>query len=457
MTISPTLAALQDADRSHHLHPFSDQRAVRADGSGFIERGRGVHLWDVDGAKLLDGMAGLWCVNVGYGRQELIDAATQQMTDLAFYNSFFSCTTPATTRLAGLLAEITPKGLNQAFFTNSGSEATDTALRLVLSYWQALGQPERTVFIGRDNGYHGSTIAGAQLGGMAWMHRQGCMAIEGFEHVRQPYHFAEGREMDADAFGLVAARSLETRIEEIGAHRIAAFIAEPVQGSGGVIVPPASYWPEVKRICEKHGVLFIADEVICGFGRMGTWFGSDYYGLTPDVMTMAKGLSSGYLPIGAVMVSDAIAETLVEKAGFLSHGFTYSGHPTACAVAARNIEIIRDDGLVERVANDVGPYFQARWAEMADHPLVGETRGIGLFAALELVESKTDMARFDAARMAGKHLRQCAIANGLVVRPIGNIVVSAPPLIITHDQIDELAGKLRKTLDDTAQALGHAG
>jgi putrescine aminotransferase len=454
MTSSPVLAHLQDIDRKHLLHPFTDHTAMRNEGSAFIQRADGVYIWDVDGKKFLDGMSGLWCVNVGYGRSELVEAAAQQMSELPFYNSFFSCTTSPTALLAQLLSEITPTGLSQVFFTNSGSEATDTALRLVLSYWQATGQPERRIFIGRQNGYHGSTIAAVGLGGMTYMHAQGSMAFPEIEHVQQPYHFGEGREMTPDAFGLQAARSLERKIEEIGAHRIAAFYAEPLQGAGGVIVPPSTYWPEIKRICAKHDILLVADEVICGFGRMGTWFGSDYYELTPDVLTMAKGISSGYLPIGAVMLSDKIADTLARHPGLLAHGFTYSGHPTACAVAARNIQIIRDEGLVERVASDIGPYFQASWATLADHPLVGEARGIGLLAAIELVQSKVDMTRFDPSLMPGKCLRQCATANGLVVRPIGaNIVVSAPPLTITRDQVDELVTKLRKSLDDTARRL----
>lgn len=454
MTSSPALAHLQDMDSKHLLHPFTDHAAMRAEGSAFIERADGVYIWDVDGNKFLDGMSGLWCVNVGYGRSELVEAATRQMSHLPYYNSFFSCTTPPAALLAQLLAEVTPAGLTQAFFTNSGSEATDTALRLVLSYWQAAGQPERRIIIGRNNAYHGSTIAAVGLGGMSYMHVQGAMTLPEIEHVQQPYHFGEGREMTPDAFGLQAARSLERKIEEIGEHRIAAFYAEPVQGAGGVIVPPATYWPEIKRICAKHGILLVADEVICGFGRMGTWFGSDYYGLAPDVLTMAKGMSSGYLPIGAVMLSDKVADTLTRRPGLLAHGFTYSGHPAACAVAARNIQIIRDEGLVERVADDIGPYFQASWQTLADHPLVGEARGVGLLAAIELVQSKVAMTRFDPSLTVGKHLRQCATANGLVVRPIGaNIAVSAPPLTITRGQVDELITKLRKSLDDTARQL----
>jgi len=442
------LASWQSIDRAHHIHPFTDQKALRASGSRMICRGEGVYLQDVEGNRYLDGMAGLWCVNVGYGRQELVTAATRQMEELAYYNCFFNTSTPAATRLSQLLAEVTPEGFNQCFFTNSGSEANDTVLRFGRHYWALKGKPEKTIFISRRNAYHGSTVAAGSLGGMAWMHSQGGLPIPDIVHIDQPYWYHEGGDETPEEFGIRVARQLESKIRELGDHRIAAFIAEPIQGSGGVIIPPSTYWPEIKRICAENEILFIADEVICGFGRTGKWFGSEFYDLKPDMMTMAKGLSSGYVPIGAVVMSDEVADTLVAS-GFLSHGFTYSGHPLACAVAVRNIEIMLDEKLVERVEREIGPYFRQKWASLKEHPLVGEARSVGLIAGLEMVKDKSRREKFPTAIRAGFFFREAAFRNGLVLRAIGDTVVASPPLVITPAEVDELIEKLGRTLDET--------
>jgi len=442
------LASWQSIDRAHHIHPFTDQKALRAAGSRMICKGEGVYLQDVEGNRYLDGMAGLWCVNVGYGRQELVTAATRQMEELAYYNCFFNTSTPAATRLSQLLAQVTPAGFNQCFFTNSGSEANDTVLRFGRHYWALKGKPEKTIFISRRNAYHGSTVAAGSLGGMAWMHSQGGLPIPDIVHIDQPYWYHEGGDEAPDEFGIRIARQLESKIHELGPDRVAAFIAEPIQGSGGVIVPPSTYWPEVKRICAENEILFIADEVICGFGRTGQWFGSDVYDLKPDMMSMAKGLSSGYVPIGAVMMSDEVASTLVAS-GFLSHGFTYSGHPLACAVAVRNIEIMLDEKLVERVERDIGPYFQKRWSSLKDPSLVGEARSVGLLAGLEMVKDKSRREKFPTTTRAGLFFREAAFRNGLVLRAIGDTVVASPPLVISPAEVDELIEKLERTLDET--------
>ncbi len=446
------LATWQDIDRKHHIHPFTDQKALREAGTRMMQKGEGVWLWDSEGNRFLDGMAGLWCVNIGYGRAELVEAASTQMSELAYYNCFFGTSTPAATRLAALLAEVTPEGLTQSFFTNSGSEANDTVLRLARHYWALRGKEKKTVFISRRNAYHGSSIAAASLGGMAWMHSQGGLPIPDIAHIGQPYVFGEAGGEDPEAFGRRVAQELEDKIRELGPDRVAAFIAEPVQGSGGVIVPPASYWPEIKRICDEHEILLVADEVICGFGRTGKWFGSDYYGIKPDMMSMAKGISSGYLPLGAVMMTDEIANTLV-SGGFLSHGFTYSGHPVACAVAVRNIEILRDERIVERVETVAAPRFAEAWGGLADHPLVGEARTIGLLGALELVSDKAGNTRFAPDRKAGLLLREAGLRRGVIVRSIGDTIVASPPLVISNDEIDDLARRLRLALDDTATSL----
>ncbi|MDE0842187.1 MAG: aminotransferase, partial [Porticoccaceae bacterium] len=351
------------------------------------------------------------------------------------------------------LAELAPAHLNNVFFTGSGSESNDTVLRLVRHYWSVKGQPEKSVIISRKNAYHGSTVAGASLGGMSYMHKQGGLPIPGIEHIDQPYWFDEGGDLTADEFGLERARQLEHKILEMGIDKVAAFIGEPIQGAGGVIIPPATYWPEIQRICEKYGILLIADEVICGFGRTGKWFGSETFGMRPDFMSIAKGLSSGYLPIGGVLVSDRVAEVLKEQGGDINHGYTYSGHPATAAVALKNLEIIQREKLVERVADDIGPYLQARWRELADHPLVGEVRGIGLIGALELVKDKATRQRWVAGGKVGGLCRDFCTANGLVMRATGDSMLVSPPLVISKAEIDELIEKARKSLDDTLAAI----
>ncbi len=443
----------QAIDSRHHLHPFTDYKATHAKGSRIITRGEGVYIWDSNGNRILDGMAGLWCVNVGYGRKELLDAAHRQMAELPYYNTFFQTSHPPALELARLLAEVTPEGLNHVFFTNSGSESNDTVLRTVRRYWELEGKPSKTIVISRKNAYHGSTIAGASLGGMTPMHRQGGLPIPDIVHITQPYWYLEGGDASPDEFGLEAARALERKIHELGEDRVAAFIAEPIQGAGGVVVPPDTYWPEIKRICERHEILLVADEVICGFGRTGKWFGSDYYDLKPDLMSIAKGLSSGYLPIGGVMFSDQVAEALIEKGGEFQHGFTYSGHPVCCAVAAANVRILRDEEIIERVERDTGPYFQARLRELADHPLVGEVRGAGLIAGILLVKDKRTRQRFVRPGDVGLICRDYSLDNGLVMRATEDSMVLSPPLVISREEIDELVALARKSLDMTAAEL----
>jgi putrescine aminotransferase len=371
----------QALDAAHFLHPFTDFAALAKKGSRIVTRGDGIYVWDSEGQRILDAMSGLWCVNVGYGQRALIDAATRQLETLPFYNAFFQTATPPAIELAALLAEVTPPQFNHVFFSGSGSEGNDTIVRMVRRYWDILGQPQRQVIISRWNGYHGSTMAGASLGGMRHMHMQGGLPIPDIVHIEQPHWFALGDGLDRDAFGSLAASWLEQKIIEIGADRIAAFIGEPVQGAGGVIVPPDTYWPEIQAICDRHGILLVSDEVFCGFGRTGHWFGCERFGTRPDLMTFAKGVTSGYVPLGGVMVSDKVASVLIERGGEFEHGYTYSGHPVACAVAVANIRLIRELGLVERVRDDLGPYLAARYAELAEHPLVGEVQTCGLMAA----------------------------------------------------------------------------
>ena len=449
------IAALKRMDLAHHLPAQTDYRLQEAlGGSRIITRADGCYIYDGDGNKILDGMAGLWCVNVGYGRKELADAAYEQMLELPYYNTFFKTATPPPVMLAAKIAEKMGGHLSHVFFNSSGSEANDTVFRLVRHYWALKGQPQRQVFISRWNAYHGSTVAGVSLGGMTYMHEQGNLPIPGVEHVMQPYSFNDGFGEDPEAFASRAAQAIEDRILAVGPENVAAFIGEPVQGAGGVIIPPESYWPKVEAICRKYGILLVCDEVICGFGRLGQWFGHQHYGIKPDIIAMAKGLSSGYLPISAVGVADFIVAELKAHDGDFVHGFTYSGHPTACAVALKNIEIMEREGLIERTRTDTGPYIAKAMATLNDHPLVGEVRTIGLIGAIEIVSKKGTNQRFGGREgTAGPIVRDLCIKNGLMVRGIRDSLVFCPPLIISHAEIDQMVTILRRSLDEAVPRL----
>jgi len=439
----------QAADSSHFLHPFTDHQSLAAKGARVITHAEGIYVWDADGNKILDAMSGLWCVNVGYGQQALIDAATQQLKTLPFYNAFFNTSTPPAIELGELLAEIAPPGFKHFFFSSSGSESNDTNVRMVRRYWDLMGRPERQVIIARNNGYHGSTMAGASLSGMSGMHAQGGLPIPNIVHVEQPHWYELGRAMTPEAFGLQAARTLEEKILEIGADKVAAFIGEPVQGAGGVIVPPSTYWPEIQRICQKYDILLISDEVICGFGRTGQWFGCETFGVKPDLITFAKGVTSGYIPLGGVMVGERVAKVLIEQGGEFNHGYTYSGHPVACAVAVANIRLIQELKLVEHVRDDVGPYLASRFTELRDHPLVGDTQTCGLMGAVQMVKDKASATPFPSDFEVGMICRGHCFANGLVMRAVGDRMIVAPPLVITRAQVDELVTLARRCLDLT--------
>ncbi|MDH3439962.1 MAG: aspartate aminotransferase family protein [Gammaproteobacteria bacterium] len=443
----------QELDRQHYLHPFTDHKELGEKKSRIITRADGVYIYDADGNEILDGMSGLWCVNAGYGRDELVEAARKQLQELPYYNSFFQCAHPPSIELSKILGEVTQPQFNRVFYTGSGSESIDTMIRISRRYWELNGQPDRQIIIARENAYHGSTIAGTSLGGMKAQRSQGGMLVPGIEHIEQPYWFGSDRSLSPEEFGLQAARALEHKIEEVGADKVAAFVGEPIQGAGGVIIPPDTYWPEIQRICRDHGILLVTDEVICGFGRLGEWFGADYYGVSPDLMTFAKGVTSGYLPLGGVMVSDRVSEVLIDKGGEFYHGFTYSGHPASCAVAIENIRILQRENLVEYTRDDIGPYLQEKWSSLMEHPLVGETRMVGLMGAFELVRDKVSLERFEEDDGVGTICRDFLVNNGLVMRAVGDTIVTAPPLNLSHEQADELIAKAWKCLDLTAAAI----
>ncbi|MDH3751897.1 MAG: aminotransferase class III-fold pyridoxal phosphate-dependent enzyme, partial [Gammaproteobacteria bacterium] len=300
------------------------------------------------------------------------------------------------------------------------------------------------------------TVAAASLGGMKPMHEQGGLPIPGIVHVAQPYWFGSDRSVSPEEFGIATARTIEDKINEVGADKVAAFIAEPVQGAGGVIIPPDSYWPEVQRICDEYGILLISDEVITGFGRLGEWFGADYYGTKPDLMPFAKGVTSGYLPLGGVLVSDRVAGVLIDRGGEFYHGYTYSGHPAACAVAMENLRILQREHLVERVKNDIGPYLQAGWNKLAEHPIVGETRMVGLMGAIEIVRNKETLERYEEKQGIGTICRDFLVNNGLVLRAVGDTIVAAPPFVLSHEEADAMIATTWKCLDLTQEAANGA-
>jgi putrescine aminotransferase len=452
---------IQQLDAAHFMHPFTDHKALGEKGVRVMVRGDGIYLWDSEGHKILDGMSGLWCVNVGYGRTSIADAVYEQMQTLPFYNSFFNTTNVPAVQLAAKLAKLAPEGFNHVFFTGSGSEGNDTNLRMVRRYWDLKGYTARHTIISRHNAYHGSTVAGASLSGMSGMHAQGGLPIPGIVHIGQPNYFESGHGMTEDAFGVLAASWLEDKILELGVDKVAAFIGEPIQGAGGVVIPPATYWPEISRICAKYGILLIADEVICGFGRLGSWFGSTRLGIKPDLITFAKGVTSGYVPLGGVLVGDRVAQVLIEEGGDFNHGFTYSGHPVACAAALENLRIIEDEKLVEQIASDTGPYLARTFATLAEHPLVGYANSCGFVAGINLVRKKGatihDCELFDADKGVGMVCRGHMFGNGMIMRAVGDRMIIAPPLVMTRDQIDEMIEKIRACLDLTLADLQRRG
>lgn len=450
-TLSNQTKRWQEMDAAHHLHPFSEHAALAKQGARVITRAEGVYLYDSEGKRLIDGMAGLWCVNAGYGRKEIAEAGAKALTELPYYNNFFQTTNPYVAELSEKLSTLTPDGLDRFFFANSGSEANDSAVKMIRYFWNLQGKPKKKTIIARNQAYHGVTMIAASLSGIPSMHPQADLPLPGFSHIDYPYWYGEGGDSDVNEFGLKVAQALETRILELGAENVAAFFAEPVQGAGGLVIPPETYWPEIQRICKKHDVLLHVDEVICGFGRTGKWFGSHTFDIQPDSMSMAKGMTSGYQALSAVAVGPRMGDVLFNADEEWSHGFTYSGHPVACAVALANIDVIEREKLVEKTGGEIGDYFQTKLRELESHPLIGQTRGVGLLGAMELVKNKETRERFGNA---GGICRDHCFENGLIMRAIGDTMVLSPPLSITKPEIDELLGLAVKALDLTADSLG---
>ena len=438
------LDTLRRLDEAHHLHPFTDHRALHRAGTHVIRRAQGSTLYDETGREILDALAGLWCVNVGYGREEIADAVAAQMRAVAYYPSFFNTTTEPAIRLAARVAGHAPRGLQHVLFSNSGSEANETALKLIRAYWKLRGRRGKTKVLSRSFAYHGVGIATTSLTGLPSCTDPFDLPLPGFVQVPGPHSYGSGR--SHEAYGEWCLAETERAIEREGADTIAAFFAEPVQGAGGVIVPPPGHLVKLRALCRRHEILFVADEVITGFGRLGAWFASELWELEPDLMTVAKGITSGYLPLGATLASGEIAETL-EAGGTLAHGFTYTAHPATCAAALANLDILERERLPERVRDDVGPRFQAKLHELGRHPLVADVRGFGLIGAIEL-RAPTSGPNADAApNTLGLLAHQLAREEGVIVRGIRDLVAMSPPLVVTHDELDRMFAALARALD----------
>ena len=440
-----SLETLRRIDQAHHLHPFTDHGDLHRQGTRIIRSASGCTVIDENDRPLIDALAGLWCVNVGYGRREIADAVYEQMTAVAYYPSFFNTTTEPTILLAGKLAQLAPKGLGHVFFSNSGSEANESALKLIRGYQKLRGKRAKQKIVTRSFAYHGVTLATTSMTGLPSCTDPFDLPLPGFVQVPGPYTYGANNGMTPEQYGDWCLSETERIILKEGPDTIAAFFAEPIQGAGGVIVPPPGYLRALRDLCRRHDILFVADEVITAFGRLGTWFASELWNLEPDLIVTAKGITSGYLPLGATLVRDEIAEALT-KGGYLAHGYTYSGHPAATAAALANLEILEKEKLVERVRDDVGPYFQKKLQSLAGHRAVSEARGFGLIGALEVVP-RGGRAELTPTTLLGVKAAALVREEGVIVRGIRDLVALAPPLVVTHEEVDRIFAAVERGLD----------
>lgn len=458
MSVRPNSAASRDI--AYHLHPYTNARKNENEGSLILDRGDGVYVIDEDGNRYLEAMAGLWCTGLGFSEKRLVDAAAQQMAKLPYYHSFAQKTATPVVDLAEKIVQMTPPQLTKVFFAGSGSEANDTAVKIVWYYNNARGRPEKKKIISRIKGYHGVTIAAASLTGMPYVQNDFDVPIPNILHTGAPHHYRFAQEGESEeAFAERRARELEELIQKEGPETVAAFIGEPLQGAGGVLIPPKGYWEKIQAVLKKYDVLLIADEVITGFGRTGNLFGSETFGLKPDMMTLAKQLSSAYMPISAVLVTDEIYQAIADnsdKLGSFGHGYTYSAHPVAAAVALETLKIYEERKIVEHV-RAVAPRLQDGLRRFAKHPLVGEVRGIGLIAAVELVADKATKAPFDPVGKVGAYFAAQAQAHGVIFRNLGDTIACCPPMIISEAEIDEVLTAFEKALEETAAWVAEQG
>jgi putrescine aminotransferase len=450
---NPDTQRYQTTYTTRHLAPFVDLRQVKPEHVTVMVRGEGMNLWDSEGKCYLDGMSGLFCTALGYGREELVEAATRQMRQLSFCSPYLNTTHPAVGQLSEKLFAILPERYGRVAYCNSGSEANETLIRTVRRYWDVVGRPKKKIFIGRRNAYHGSTMGSASLGGLKHMHEMGGLPIPDIHHIGEPYWFGYQGDLTEAEFGLQAARELEEKILELGPNRVAAFVGEPFQAAAGFIFPPSTYWPEIQRICRKYDVLLCVDEVVGGFGRTGEWFSHQLYGIEPDTISIAKGLTSGYVPMGGLIMSSRISEAIV-AGGVYSHCFTYQGHPLASTVASANLALLNEGGIVEKVRTDTGPYLHRALREtFSNHPLVWEVQGAGAAAALQLAPVKGKKQRFEDEGLVGAYCMQRGIEAGLLFRPNLARIILAPALTATRHDIDAIVSRVKRAVDRTAEAL----
>jgi 4-aminobutyrate--pyruvate transaminase len=450
VTVLPN--SLQARDVAYLLHPYTNARRHERMGPMVIERGEGIHVYDDTGREYIEGMAGLWSVGVGFGEKRLVEAATRQMSKLPYYHTFAHKSHEPSIELAEKLVKMTPAGLDHVFFTNSGSEANDTVVKIAWYYNNALGRPNKKKFIARVGGYHGITVASGSLTGIAVNQKGFDLPLPFVHHVTTPHFYRFGLPDETEeAFTDRLAQEIEDLIEREGADTIAAFIGEPVTGAGGVVVPPVGYWDRVGEICRRHDILLVADEVINGFGRLGSLFACDHFGIKPDMLVLSKQITSSYQPLAAVVFSDAIYQAVAdhsETLGTFGHGYTGSGHPVATAVGLENLAVIEERGLVANAAKS-GARLQEALGRFADHPLVGEVRGLGLLAAVELVRDKGTREKFDPPGKVGLYLSERAVEHGLILRNMADSIAFCPPMIITEAQVDELVSRFARALEDT--------
>lgn len=440
----------ESRDIASVLHAYTNLKKHQETGPMVIKKGKGIWIYDDSGKAYIEGLAGLWCTSLGFGEERLVEAATRQMRELPFYHVFASRTHHPAIELAERLLAIAPVPMSKAFFANSGSEANDTVVKMVWYFNNALGRPEKKKIISRLKGYHGVTVAAASMTGLPANHMDFDLPIANILHADCPHYYRYGAPGESEEdFATRLAESLDRQIQDEGPETVAAFIAEPVMGAGGVIVPPKTYFEKIQAVLKKYDVLFIADEVICGFGRTGNMFGSETYNLKPDMMTMAKALSSAYMPISAVLINEKVFSVLSEnsdKIGTFGHGFTYSGHPVPAAVAVETLKIYEERDIVGHVRGVMGR-FQNRLQAFASHPLVGEVRGVGLVGAVELVRDKETKEPFDPSHAVGAYVTAQAQENGLILRAMGDSVAFSPPLIITEAEIDDMFDRFEKALE----------
>lgn len=447
-----TLAQIIASDQQHLIHPLHHPTAHRAP-KIWVE-GRGARIKDAEGREYIDGLAGLWNVNVGHGRRELAQAAYDQMCALAFHSAYAGGSNYPAIRLAEKLSEITYPSINTFFFTSGGAEASESSFKTARFYWKAVGKPNKVKIISRTRAYHGLTMAAMSATGMPAFWTMFEPRVPNFLHIESPYPYRFQNPDPSVSPGIAAANLLEAKILEEGPDTVAAFIAEPVQGAGGVIVPPPDYFPRIREICDRYEVLLISDEVITGFGRTGRWFGLEHYGIEPDIMQFAKGITSGYVPLGGIGVSDRIHAVLdsVPPSQRWMHAYTYSGHPTSCAVALKNLEILETEGLVERAAEQ-GKKLRMHLQTLKEMEGVGDVRGLGLIAAVEIVADKATKAPFPAECQLSQRMAEALLAKGLYTRVLFDAICLAPPLVISDEEIERIVQILRETIPEVLDAV----